>query len=682
MATPYLTYDQVSQPGYKGQFNYIAPPAAKINVNSFNDVPSLNKAVSAGLVSRVDGQKRLADLVKKNNPISNPYSAKSIAGSLVGAGNQTFVQPVKDAVEGTAKQVVKQAQYLSGPSNAQKGLPHGAEIIQNQQLAAKNPEYLKAIKGSGRSGSQAIILAQQMAAKGAKAPEIRAFLDKNTKALNKQTATGAENIVTLAGLNVGGEGAIAKGSAKLADKTLGKALGVARASVGRDASTHALIDAQRAQTALKQAKINSLTGKAAVDEAKTLRVPVQDSSTTARKNVGNVVVANANRSRVPVVGNSTVEGVGVRLPIRAGVKEVSTTSKIGVRTPVQMPDSAFNKELQALNRTHSQDTKQLKKILQIFPTNKAKTLAKSVDTEYQGKLDNLMQRYKNPELSSPTKPKLLEKSTTPAGKNTGGLQKPVKIPKQPRTLANTLTSIQDTPRGSVPVPRSALDKHIIEQPAETSTGPVTASTPETKAITVSTPKPAETAPKSVTAPTGDAKVAGSSLRTQTKAVEAGMKSEADNMGATYNPVSHKEEAAKAAQLVEENPTKARSIAMGARGDNASHEAAVYHAVANKALTEAKKTGDYSEVTALANSPRHTGVSEAAQKLGAEGYNTNPHDPISVMNDIAKTRETAVTKRAKTTVAKETSNISKEVKAAAPKVSRQDWHSFITELQCK
>lgn len=178
------------------------------------------------------------------------------------------------------------------------------------------------------------------------------------------------------------------------------------------------------------------------------------------------------------------------------------------------------------------------------------------------------------------------------------------------------------------------------------------------------------------------KVSGSALRTEQKAVEAGMKGELADK-ATYNTVSHKQEAANAVQLLHENPQKAEDIAMGrTAGNNASHEAAVYHAVANDALAQAKRTGDYSKVTQLAASPRHATVSEAAQKLGAEGYNVSPHDPVSIMADVAKTREKAVTQRVKTTVAKETTKVAQEVKQAMPKVSRQDWHSFIAELQCK
>lgn len=692
MAATNLLTGKINWDSYKPVNN-----PAGFNLNSVSDVSTLNKALKGGQISTQQWNQRFQQLQKAPPHIEtgivrgfNPFNNQSVA-------RQQTINPVLDsikAVPGDIKgAVITRAKAFTAPTSTQA---ERDAIINNQKTAAKKatPAELAALKqaqdiGLGR-GAKTTIAVQKQIAQGANPKQVIATANKGTAAGKANEAKALNTLLNVGGINVAGGGLLSKTAAKTGlSEALSMAKGRVAAGAGRDTATTALIDTQRAQTALKQAKISSLTGKAVVDEAKTQRIPVVSPNETvgARRSVGNVALTNSGRSTIPVTGTTSETGVGVRLPIKAGVKEISTINKIGVRTPVQMADKDFNKELQTLNRNHARDTRQLKKVLTIFPTKKAKELAKTVDAEYQSKLDDLMSRYKTPELSAPTKPKLIDKSTTPAGKNTGGLQKPVKVAKQPRTLANTLTNIQQTSRGSVPVPRSALDKHIVEPPSEAPTSPVTTPTTQTKQIPATTPKPAQTAPKSAsrTTPTvrPAVKTSGSSLRTQSKAVEAGMKSEAETTGATYNTVSHKEEAAKATQLVEENPEKAKSIAMGARGDNASHEAAVYHAVANKAIEQAKKTGDYSEVTALANSPRHTAVSEAAQKLGAEGYNANPHDPINIMNDLAKTREAAVTKRAgKPSVAKATTEIKKEVKAAAPKVSRQDWHSFIQELQCK
>lgn len=375
--------------------------------------------------------------------------------------------------------------------------------------------------------------------------------------------------------------------------------------------------------------------------------------------------------KVPVEGgdaNSTA--IPVRTPVHAGIKDISTTTKIGVRTPNQMSDAQFTNEFNKLSKSYESDTKQLASTAKLGAKPQAvKTLQAHIENTYQGKLNDLLDRYHNPELTAPTKPKTLATAVTNA-KNYGG-----NIP-APRTrsafdrLAKQSTEVQNGVENTV----TPLKPVEASQPSITS---------GVEPSTTMTPGGSQTAPEGPIASSNTEKVAGSSLRTQQEAVQAGMKSETQTTGATFDTASHKEEAAKAVKLVNEDPQKAMDIAMGrARGDNVSHDSAVYHAVKNAEIEKAKKTGDWSTVTDLANSQRHTGVSEAAQKLGAEAYNTNPHDPVKIMNDISKTRQQTIEKIKKTTVSKEATNIDKEVKAVAPKISRQDWHSFIQELRCK
>lgn len=179
----------------------------------------------------------------------------------------------------------------------------------------------------------------------------------------------------------------------------------------------------------------------------------------------------------------------------------------------------------------------------------------------------------------------------------------------------------------------------------------------------------------------ESKISGSALRTKQQAVEAGMKAD-ENAGATYGTVSHKDEAAKAVKLLQENPARAKAIAMGARGDNVSHEAAVYHAVKNQALEDAKKTGDYREVLDLANSSRHSGVSEAGQKLSAEGFNTNVHDPVAAIQDVAKTRAAQAEKTLGKPLAQAIKETTDTIKQNIKAPTKDDWNNFVEGLKCK
>jgi len=360
----------------------------------------------------------------------------------------------------------------------------------------------------------------------------------------------------------------------------------------------------------------------------------QGLQTAGRANaLGSGVVKEANTTHIPV----TEPAPPTAIPV-AG----KSTQVTGKASTVSAAD--YTKQSQQLSKAYDKETA----ALQNLPPVAQKVMQTHIDAKYQA---------------------LQQKLDESAGK----------------------TSVSFTGRQTAaPLPRSALDNHepiaSPTQPKGQSVTPLASvETPKTsgqgsvKSIPVTTPVKSEI--KSTTSTGGAGSVSGSALRTEQKAVESGMQGELAGK-AEYGTVSHKAEAADAVKLVHENPQQAMDIAMGRRaGNNASHEAAVYHAVANNALQEAKRTGDYSTVTQLASSPRHTGVSEAAQKLGAEGYNVNPHDPVQIMADVAKTRQAALGSKAGKTVEKEAAAVKTEVKQAMPKVSRQDWHNFVESLKC-
>jgi hypothetical protein len=176
----------------------------------------------------------------------------------------------------------------------------------------------------------------------------------------------------------------------------------------------------------------------------------------------------------------------------------------------------------------------------------------------------------------------------------------------------------------------------------------------------------------------EAKVAtsGSAANSETRAVQAGLVKEFKDK-AQYSGGSFKQEAANAVELVKTDPEKARSIALGQEpGNNTIHEVAVAKALENKALKEA----DTETLLALARSPRHTITSEAAQRLGAEGYESGN----SVVKNIAalrKVRQDALEKKKGKPATEAVSKEIKLIKAAKPKVTHETWGSFVESLRC-
>lgn len=186
--------------------------------------------------------------------------------------------------------------------------------------------------------------------------------------------------------------------------------------------------------------------------------------------------------------------------------------------------------------------------------------------------------------------------------------------------------------------------------------------------------------RSVSSQKENLKNSGSSLKSEQRAVEKGL---VDDLGdkATYKGGSYKTEAAKAVQLTHDDPDKATQIATGEKaGDNTIHEVAVRRAVENKALND----GDINTIQKLAQSSQHTETSEAAQRLGAEGFNAERNSPVQAIKEISAARTKAMIGSGDKATQTLSSTVKDIQKTVAPKlrVSRQDWHSFISDLQCK
>lgn len=307
----------------------------------------------------------------------------------------------------------------------------------------------------------------------------------------------------------------------------------------------------------------------------------------------------------------------------------------------------------------------------------------------------------------------------------------------PKTLGNTITTVTGK---TIPRPRSALDN--LSDTTETSvTTPKESSAP----TNLETPKTAEIAPKQATAKISDLtsyegapdaaqvakykadiesgkpiqpilvkkdslgnlgvedgkhrleaarqagldevpikdvtqpaqKTSGSALKSEQRAVESKLATQFEGK-AKYNAGSYKTEAAKAVQLTHDDPDKAMKIAMGDKsGDNTMHEVAVRHAVENKAI----KDNDVDTLTRLASSSQHTETSEAAQRLGAEGYATERDSPVRAISEIQKSRAKALASRTGKDTNSAVESTIKDIKTKVAPIKRQEWHQFIESLRC-
>jgi hypothetical protein len=176
-------------------------------------------------------------------------------------------------------------------------------------------------------------------------------------------------------------------------------------------------------------------------------------------------------------------------------------------------------------------------------------------------------------------------------------------------------------------------------------------------------------------PIGDT-VSGNARRIEQNAIEKKLTAKFNDLP-EYKSIDMKDQAKQALDLVTNDRQKAIDIIEGKANPEGNLKAQSVH----QALEEiATKEGDVSLLEKLAKSHINTELSESAQRLRIAAER-DPHSAVEAIRQVKESRVKMAEKRARTTIAKETENIRKGVKAKTPVASKQDWASFIQELQC-
>jgi hypothetical protein len=150
--------------------------------------------------------------------------------------------------------------------------------------------------------------------------------------------------------------------------------------------------------------------------------------------------------------------------------------------------------------------------------------------------------------------------------------------------------------------------------------------------------------------------------------------------AKYTPIKKEAVLKSTADLLEQSPDKAKQIALGNEsGISGAEEQVIFNALKNKAAKE----GDIELLRQLANSPVAKARSEAAQTLGASGFNNLEIDPVADMQSLIKSREKASETRSKGSAKKDKTQTVKDgekaIKDSKPKI--KDWSDFISSIKC-
>lgn len=363
----------------------------------------------------------------------------------------------------------------------------------------------------------------------------------------------------------------------------------------------------------------------------------KDEATNALINSQKVANASKKTTLADRLGSSSVKDATTpkTTPISVVDKSAPVTGKVTTNA-----DSAY---IKASNKLSDQYEKELSNVQSVSHPVTQKVLQDKLDTKYNALQQNLDDSYGKSSVSFKGNPtKAVESGiTTPRSALTKNPVVPFDSTRIPEQNTNELPSPAPT-KTTFP---TGVEQKTGETPAEQGT-----------------------------------KISGSALNSEQRAVEKGLTNDLGEK-ATYSGGSYKQEASKAVNLANDNPDEAMKIATGTKsGDNVIHEVAVRRAVENKAL----QNGDVDTLSRLAKSSQHSATSEAAQRLGSESFNAVHNSPVQAIRDIQESRKALLAKGEKTPERVLASTVKDIKKTAAPKlkVSRQDWHSFINDLQCK
>lgn len=599
------------------------------------------------------GKVNQLDLMKKAQQLGNTAA--------------TIGKDIASPFQDVGKQAQKQFKYLSGSTNSQKGQPGSDQILKNQAAMQKmnlSPATKQALSGAP---VQTRIQAQDMLVKGAKEADVQAFLNKGKSALASQEKRGAGDVAQIASDVVGGGGGkaaltagkqIFKGGIKQGAKDVAKtsattgtagAVNTAGATIQNNPNASMKEVGKSAAGGLVGGVVLGAGAKVAGELFKAgsqaFLNKIKGASSAPKGGMSDVMtgvqadkVAAVAHTKIDVNQVPSSEKVGVRTPVRPGIKQVSETNKINVRTPQPMSDQQFHSEFNKLNSGYEKETKQLQVSSKLMSPQQAKMASNKLETKYQGKLNDLQDRYHNPQLSASVAPKKIGSTTTPAGKTTGGTP----------TLSKDSGAVRPT------------------------TAAGTSTTPLTKTAT-KVPSEAYRTPPNVE---GAAKTAGSSLKIEKSAVEQGLTKRMEDLP-EFSSINKKAQAAKVADLINTDRQKAIDIIEGrANPPDGIHPVAVH----NGLVQVARKEGNAELITKLAQSNVNRELSTSGQSLSLAAER-DPHNPVEAVRQIMEARSNAAEKRLKQPAEKAVNSEITKMKTIEPKVTKQTWGEFIRSIQC-
>lgn len=319
-------------------------------------------------------------------------------------------------------------------------------------------------------------------------------------------------------------------------------------------------------------------------------------------------------------------------------------------------------------------------------TTRQQVLAHSIDAKYEKAMNDLIDRYHSPELSAPKAPKTIQKSTSPAGKTTGGTAKAGEKKlsqmggKRPQNATQTDLEIAHNAGNKAEEAKAAAK---LGDPALAGKSTVSRGAGKIFMQAQKDGKPISMDEARARANSGSpagAKVSGSARNLETRAVEKKLLERSDDLP-EYGSMNMKEQAQRATDLISNDPAKALAIATGREGaPTGLHPMSVLKALEH----QASKNGDGETLRQLSMSPLHVEASKSAQTLRTLAEK-DPDSPLGAMKSISDKRAAAYEKRAGKSAEKAVNETAgkyaKEVDSHIKTPSKDEWKVFLESIKC-
>lgn len=679
--------------------------AAQLANQSVNMANSVGETIGAeaGLAAQKLGAKKLGTKVvsSENKQMQQTYNKYGNSGGILNAGTVNTKQEAQNPTLKSGAKIagrVIEIGSLAIPGGGRAVVDIGAQLLKH--LGETGVKELAVKAGVSTAGRAATDVAQQVAKSGVGKTAYKTLTQSGGKALASQVMKTAANGALTGGIYNGAQATSTGASKKeIAKSTLqgaaaGAALGAGGTLAGKLVSKVA-------------GKYNGNTAFGA--KVKDMAATHQDNLNNFQKQFDKTQATNkiattkglpqgkiTSQKSLPQGSVTKALPQGEKVPVRS---DTSVTVKGTTATPKTIPLSQSEYQTRFSNISKSYDQKTKAASLITNPV-KQKTVLANVEKTHMDMLNQLDDESKNGKVNPDYKPGSEDKTvSTGFVKQTDASSKTATVVNdrvsqidkvvaaaqksgtnksagEMRSLMKERSSLLDVASGKKSV--EDVQANLKDSPALAKLkGEANKISGNEKSTIASTAKE-ETGTTSKTTVTEGAKTtAGGATKAEIRAVKEGVVTEFANKD-TYLAHSYAKNAESAANLVHDNPKKAMDIATGKiSGNNMVHESAVFHAVKEKALKE----GDVSTIQKLASSGHYTKTSEAAQKLGAEGYNAVHHDPVKAIQEIRDARQAAFEKNSKTTVREEASKVIESVNKVTKAPSKNEWASLIESLRC-